>query len=209
MRAAIWARVSTDRQETENQVRQLRELADRRGLEVVEVYYVEASAWKGKHRSDRERALQDARAGRYSVLLVWALDRLAREGPLDTLQVVDRFARLGVQVVSKQEPWTEAAGELRDLLLAIVGWVARFESARRSERTRAGLERVRAEGKAIGRRAGSRDKQRRKRSGYVARWERPGERERARERATAGRVNKGDSRNGAAMNSARKPAEAG
>jgi putative DNA-invertase from lambdoid prophage Rac len=209
MKAAIWARVSTDRQETENQVRQLRELADRRGLEVVEVYYVEASAWKGRHRSDRERALQDARTGRYAVLLVWALDRLAREGPLDTLQVVDRFAKLGVQVVSKQEPWTEAAGELRDLLLAIVGWVARFESARRSERIKAGLERVRAEGKVIGRRSGSRDKQRRKRSGYVARWERPGERERARERAVASRVNKGGAGNGAAVNSAEELAQTG
>ena len=87
-----------------------------------------------------ERAMRDA--GHYSLPLVWALDRLAREGPLDTLQVVDRFATLGVQVVSHQEPWTEASGELRDLLLAIVGWVARFESARRSERTKAGLDRV-------------------------------------------------------------------
>jgi putative DNA-invertase from lambdoid prophage Rac len=151
MKAAIWARVSTTDQETENQVRQLRGMAERRGLEVVEVYFVEASAWKGKHRAQLDLAVRDARAGRYTVLLVWALDRLAREGPLDTLQVVDRFAKLGVQVVSKQEPWTEAAGELRDLLLAIVGWVARFESARRSERTKAGLERVRAEGKRLGR----------------------------------------------------------
>jgi len=72
---------------------------------------------------------------------------------------------------------------LRDLLLAIVGWVARFESARRSERTKAGIARARSQGKALGRRLGSKDKQRRRRVGYVARWERPGERERARERA--------------------------
>ncbi len=46
--------------------------------------------------------------------------------------------RLGgreVQVWSYQEPWTEAGGELLDLLLAIVGWVTRMESNRRSERT--------------------------------------------------------------------------
>jgi len=161
MQAAIWARVSTTDQETENQIRQLRVMAENRGM----------------------LAVRDARAGRYTVLLVWALDRLTREGPLDTLQVVERFAKLGIQVISHKEAWTELAGELRDLLLAIVGWVAHFESARRSERTKAGLARVRAEGKAIGRQARSKDRRKRKRSGYVARWERPGERERARERA--------------------------
>jgi DNA invertase Pin-like site-specific DNA recombinase len=170
MKAALWARVSTDRQETENQIRQLREVADRRGWEVAETYFVEASAWKGRHRPDLERAVADARGGRYSVLLVWSLDRLAREGPLDTLQVVDRFGKLGVQVVSHQEPWTEAGGELRDLLLAIVGWVARFESSRRSERTKAGMERVRAVGQRLGRPPGSMDRHKRKRSGYLLRW---------------------------------------
>ncbi len=44
-------------------------------------------------------------------------------------------------VKSCQEPWTEAGGELLDLLLAIAGWVARMESNRRSERTKAGLQR--------------------------------------------------------------------
>jgi DNA invertase Pin-like site-specific DNA recombinase len=183
IRTAVWARVSTTRQETENQVRQLRELAERKGLEVVEVYLVEAPASKGAHRADLDRAVRDGRAGRYEVLLVWALDRLSRQGPLETLQAVHRFTAAGVQMVSLQESWTEAAGELRDLLLAIVGWVARMESVRRSERTRAGLERARARGKALGRRPGSTDRTSPKRSGYVARWERPEERERARERA--------------------------
>ena len=44
-----------------------------------------------------------------------------------------------VQVWSYQEPWTEAGGELLDLLLAIAGWVARMESYPQSERTRAGM----------------------------------------------------------------------
>ncbi len=42
-----------------------------------------------------------------------------REGPPETLQVVDRFAKASVRVVSIQENWTEAAGELRDLPLAM------------------------------------------------------------------------------------------
>src|SRR5215472_4534992 len=193
MKAAIWARVSTSEQETENQVAQLRAWAERRGFEVVEVYRVEESAFTGRHRPALSRVLDDARAGRFSVLLVWALDRLERGGVLATMQTWDRLTRSGVQVLSRQEPWTETAGDMRELLLAITGWVAAMESHRRSERTKAGMQRARADGKAIGRPVGSKDGRRRKRSGYVARWESPEERERARARAVSG-VNKGPPR---------------
>lgn len=40
-------------------------------------------------------------------------------------------------MASLHEPWPEAGGELRELLLAITAWVARMESQRRSERTKA------------------------------------------------------------------------
>ena len=83
------------------------------------------------------------------MLLVWALDRLSREGPLATLEIVHRLGQNGVQVWSYQEPWTETGGELLDLLLAIAGWVARMESNRRSERTKAGLQRAVSQGKRL------------------------------------------------------------
>ncbi len=169
-RAALWVRVSSGDQNPANQVAQLEAWAAHRGLVVVATYGLQESAWKGAHRKLLEEVLADARADRFEVVLVWALDRLSREGPLATLQLVDRFGRLGVQVLSHQEPWTEASGELRDLLLAVVGWIARWESHRRSERTRAGLARARAEGKHLGRPMGARDRKRRRRSGYFARW---------------------------------------
>ncbi len=78
---------------------------------------------------------QDTGRGKFQVLLVWALDRLSREGPLATLEIVHRLGGCGVQVWSYQEPWIEAGGELLDLLLAIAGWVTRMVSNRRSERT--------------------------------------------------------------------------
>ena len=73
---------------------------------------------------------------------MWSVDRLSRLGPLATLDIVHRLGQWGVQVWSNREPWTEAGGELLDLLLARVGWVARMESNRRSERTKAGLRRA-------------------------------------------------------------------
>ena len=169
-RAAIWSRVSSDEQECENQVLQLRAFAERRNLEIVSIYRVEQSGFRGEHRHALDRVMAEARSRRFSVLLVWSLDRLSREGPLATLQLMDRFARLDVHVVSLQEPWTEVGSELRDLLLALVGWVARYESQRRSERTRAGLQRAVAEGKRLGRPPGSKDRRRRRRSGYFRRY---------------------------------------
>ncbi|MFZ0995784.1 MAG: recombinase family protein [Candidatus Dormiibacterota bacterium] len=172
MRAAIWARVSTDRQETDNQETELRAFAARRGWQVVAVYRVTASGWQGAHRAALSTVLRDARRGAFEVLCVWALDRLTREGTLRTLEIVRDFGRAGVPVVSCQEGWTEQAGPVQDLLLAIAGWVAEQESARRSERTRAGLARARADGRRLGRPPGSQDRQPRRRSGYVAREER-------------------------------------
>ena len=68
-----------------------------------------------------------------------------------------------MKVISYQESWTEAPGELGELLYALAGWVARMESQRRSERTKAGLARVVAQGKKLGRPKGSKDKRKRRR----------------------------------------------
>jgi len=169
-KAAILARVSDAGQHSENQFPDLIAWAQRRGLEVVVTYQFQESAWKGAHQKQLTQVYRDARAGKFQVLLVWALDRLSREGPLATLEIVHRLGQSGVQVWSYQEPWTEAGGELLDLLLAIAGWVARMESNRRSERTKAGLARAVAQGKHLGRPKGSKDSKKRKRSGYFARY---------------------------------------
>jgi hypothetical protein len=64
--------------------------------------------------------MTEGRAGEFSVLLLWALDRLSREGPLEMLKAVDSFGKAGVRVISYEEPWTEASNEMLDLLLAIL-----------------------------------------------------------------------------------------
>lgn len=67
-------------------------------------------------------------------------------------------------MLSYQESWTEAPGEIGELLYALTGWVARMESQRRSERTKAGLARVVAQGRKLGRPKGSKDKRKRKKA---------------------------------------------
>lgn len=173
MKAAIWTRVSTDEQETANQLDVLRDWATRRGFDVVKVYEPKESAFtNGKLTAALNAVLEDARQGEFEILLVWALDRLTRKGALDTLQTVENFARVGVTISSHEESWVEATGDFRDVMLAIVGWMAKMESARKSERVKAALARRRREGLPVGRQPGATDAKPRKRSGYYARWER-------------------------------------
>jgi putative DNA-invertase from lambdoid prophage Rac len=169
-KAALWVRVSDPTQHPDNQLPDLRSLALRRGLEVVKVYEMQESAWRGAHRKLLTEVHNDARLGKFDFLILWSLDRLSREGPLATLEIVHRLGKLGVTIISVQEPWVEVSGEMRDLLLALVGWVARWESQRRSERTKAGLARAVSQGKQLGRPKGSRDSKKRRRSGYFARY---------------------------------------
>jgi len=154
--------VSTPDQETDNQLRVLGEWANNRGFSIAQIYQENESSWRSGHQRELARLLKDASRSRFKAVVVWALDRLSREGPLAILSLVHKLGRCGVRVISYQEAWTEAPGELTELLYAITGWVARMESQRRSERTKAGLARVKAQGKRLGRPPGSKDKKRRK-----------------------------------------------
>ena len=163
MKACIYSRVSTGQQDTTNQSVVLSEWAKQRGFEVVKVYEEEESAWKSGHQRVLASLIADTRQRRFQAVLVWALDRLSREGALAILSLVNKLSSCGVKVLSYQEAWTEAPGELAELLYALTGWVARMESQRRSERTKAGLARVKAQGKRLGRPPGSKDKRKRRR----------------------------------------------
>jgi DNA invertase Pin-like site-specific DNA recombinase len=113
------------------------------------------------------QALADARLGRFEVMLVWALDRVSREGVEATLAILRRFAGHGTAVWSLKEPWTETADpRMAELLASLYAWMAAEESRRRSERTRAGLGRREREGLPVGRQPGATDKKPQRRSGY-------------------------------------------
>jgi putative DNA-invertase from lambdoid prophage Rac len=162
MKVAIYARVSGDSQDADNQIMQLTSWITSRGWETTAIFKESESAWKSGHQRELSRLVENARKRRFGAVIVWALDRLSREGPLAILTLVNRLKQFGIKVISYQESWTEAPGELGEILYALAGWVARMESQRRSERTKAGLERVKAQGKRLGRPIGAKDKRKRK-----------------------------------------------
>lgn len=175
LRAAIWLRVSTSEQDVANQSQVLIQWCAARNLEHVATYTLtgeSAFSDNAAYTAQLNAMLDDARHRKFDVILVWALDRLSRRGIEHTLGLLHKFATLGVEVWSHQESWTETTGPARELLLAVMAWVAQQESQRRSERTKAGLARRKAAGLPIGRQVGATDRIARRRSGYIARWER-------------------------------------
>ena len=93
-RAAIYVRVSTDRQTIENQLRELRQIAERRGWEVVHEYHdAGISGVKGREaRPGLDEMLNDVQRRRFDVVMAWAIDRLGRSlidllGTIQTLEV--------------------------------------------------------------------------------------------------------------------------
>lgn len=166
----IYLRVSSAEQDTANQLPALESWIASRGYSLVGIYQESESAWRAGHQRELARLINDLPKRRVDIVLVWALDRLTREGIARIFQIISQFKIRGVQVISYQESWTEQAGPLADLLYAISAWVAEFEAKRLSERTLAGLARVKSQGKVLGRPKGSQDKRKRKRRGYLLRY---------------------------------------
>ena len=92
-RVAIYARVSTkDKgQEIENQLRQLREFADVQGWTIYREF-IDYETAKTDDRAEFQSMFRDASRRKFDVLLFWALDRLSREGVLETRQHLNRQA---------------------------------------------------------------------------------------------------------------------
>ena len=171
MRVAIYTRVSTEEQTTENQIPALKEYAKRNGWIVSEVYSENASAWRAGRQSELKKLLIRASYHDYDAILIWSLDRLTRQGIGMIMQLVSTFKSYSCRVVSLQETWTQQGdGMMDDLLYAIFAWVAKFESERRSERIKAANARKRARGEPVGRLPGAKDIKKRKRTGYLLRY---------------------------------------
>jgi putative DNA-invertase from lambdoid prophage Rac len=147
-RAGLYARVSTDDQQTiPLQIRALREYAARRGwMIVLQVKEVGSGA---SQRQLREKLLEAARRREIDVVLVWRLDRWGRSVP-DLLTTLQELNHLGVGFVSLTEALdlTTPAGRAMAGLLAVF---AEFEREILRERVRAGLAHARQNGKKLGR----------------------------------------------------------
>jgi DNA invertase Pin-like site-specific DNA recombinase len=152
MKTAIYARVSTKdgRQDTENQLRQLRSFAASQHWTVVHEYVDKASGKRGD-REQFQKMFGAASRREFDILLFWSLDRLSREGTVETLNHLQRLTGYGVNYRSFTEQYLDSTGIFKEAVIGILAAVAKQERVRLSERTIAGLERAKAQGKVGGR----------------------------------------------------------
>ncbi len=150
MEVALYVRVSTGRQESRNQVAQLRAFARKQGWKIVREYSDTDSGSKAD-RKQFKRMFSDAAKREFDLVLFWALDRFSREGVSRTLSYLERLAASGVEWRSFTEPFFDSCGPFKDAVISILATLAKQERIKISERTIAGLQRARAEGKVLGR----------------------------------------------------------
>lgn len=150
-KAALYLRVSTDHQTTENQRQHLTEVAERAGWEIVEVYE-DAGISGAKGRKDRpafDRMCKDATRRRFDVIMAWSVDRLGRSLQ-DLVTFLGELHSSGIDLFLHQQgiDTTTPAGKA---MFQMLGVFAEFERAMIRERVVAGLDRARTNGKKLGR----------------------------------------------------------
>jgi DNA invertase Pin-like site-specific DNA recombinase len=151
MKIGIYGRVSTrDKQEVENQLVQLREFAAKSGWTIYREY-VDRETGATSDRAEFQAMFVDASRRKFDLLLFWSLDRLSREGALETLQHLQRLTSYGVGYKSFTEQYLDSCGVFREAVIGILAVIAKQERVRLSERTKAGLAMARSKGVQIGR----------------------------------------------------------
>src|SRR5262249_2055340 len=103
-RAELYTRVSTDNQTTENQERELRNITERRGWNVVHIYTDNGiSGAKGrKDRPGLDLMLKDAARRKFDIVMAWAIDRLGRS-LIDLLGTIQHLEAVGVDLFLDQQ----------------------------------------------------------------------------------------------------------
>jgi DNA invertase Pin-like site-specific DNA recombinase len=143
-RAALYVRVSTDKQSVENQIRDLRLVAERRGWQVVEIYRDEgiSGAKRRDQRPGLNAMLKDASRRKFDVVMAWALDRLGRS-LIDLLGTIEHLEAAGVDVYLDQQS-IDTTTPMGRLLFQITGAFAEFERSMIRQRIHAGLRTIKA-----------------------------------------------------------------
>lgn len=150
-KVAIYARVSTDSQSTENQLLELRIVAKQRGWIVVGEYIDDAiSGSKGRDKRPAFDKLQkDAVRGSFDAVAVWSVDRLGRSLQ-DLVTFLNEIRASGVNLYLHQQG-LDTSTPSGMAMFQMCGVFAEYERAMIVERVKAGLAKARTKGRVGGR----------------------------------------------------------
>ncbi len=151
MKVAIYVRVSTNEQTTENQVRELTAWADRAGHEIVATYDDNGiSGAKGReYRVEFDKLLKGAVRREFDLVAAWSVDRLGRSLQ-DLISFLQELHGSGVDLYLHQQALDTTTPSGR-AMFQMMGVFAEFERSMISERVKSGLARAKSNGKTLGR----------------------------------------------------------
>jgi DNA invertase Pin-like site-specific DNA recombinase len=144
MKAVIYLRVSSDQQTEESQLEPCKALCEQRRYDVKGIYVDHSkSAYKTIHRPEYEKIIKLVRQKKIQHVVVWALDRWTRKGGVELLREINVLASYDVQLHSVQESFLDEInipGEigihLRNFLIGFLGYTAKLESEKKSQRVK-------------------------------------------------------------------------
>jgi DNA invertase Pin-like site-specific DNA recombinase len=150
-RAALYVRVSSDGQTVENQTRELGQIAERRGWQIVETYSdAGISGAKGRDkRPGLDRMLKAACRREFDIVMAWSIDRLGRS-LIDLLHTVQNLEAYGVDLYLDQQA-IDTTTPTGKLMFQVTGAFSEFERSMIQQRVKLGLKRAVAQGKHLGR----------------------------------------------------------
>lgn len=167
-KVALYARCSTSDQNTETQLIALREYCSRMNYKITKEYIDNGFSGKTDKRPEFEHLLGDIRGNNIDCVLVYKLDRIGRSLK-HLLNLFEEFKNIGVEFISLTQNINTNTPEGK-MFWQMLGVFAEYERELIVNRTLAGLDRVRKQGKILGRPKGARDSKLRRKSGYYLRY---------------------------------------
>jgi len=160
MKIAIYCRVSKDEvssdgslQDPNNQLIPLKKYCESMNWQINEnLIFIDRASGGSANRPEFQRMLGEVRQRHIDLILVWSLDRFSREGMLSTLSYIKQLKKYKTGLISLKESWLDTDDNgINELLIAVFSWVAFEERKKISERTKAGLTKLKAQGFKLGR----------------------------------------------------------
>ena len=139
MKGVIYARYSSDNQREESiegQLRECKEYAERNDIMILGTYIDRALSAKTDNRPEFQHMIKDSAKGLFDVVLVWKLDRFARNR-YDSARYKNILKKNGVKVISARENISEGSEGI--ILEAMLEGYAEYYSAELSEKVIRGL----------------------------------------------------------------------
>ncbi len=148
---AIYARVSTDKQSTENQLLELRDLCNKLGYTIVQEY-TDNGISGAKSRDARpalDLLLKDATRRKFDMVMCWSIDRLGRSLQ-NLVEILNELQALKIDLYFQQQGMDTSTPSGR-MIFSVFGAIGEFERNLIRERVIAGQQRAKANGVKLGR----------------------------------------------------------